>query len=113
MTWCRDCKNEWQREYRRGVRKQVRVPAPLWVDGCLLWQGYVDPEGYGRTKASEGFTAYTHRVAWEVEHGPIPDGLTVDHTCETKTCVYVGHLQLVTRGRNTELYYERRREVMA
>lgn len=110
MTWCRECKNAWQRAYRAGVRKQERVPAPVRTpSGCLLWQGYVTPEGYGRLNRGQVYL-YAHRVAWEAVYGAIPDGLTVDHDCEVKTCVEVSHLQLVTRGRNTELYYERRRE---
>lgn len=109
MTWCRACKTEWQRQYRAGVRKQVRTPAPVRsASGCLLWQGYVHAEtGYGMTHRSQR-TVYAHRVAYETANGPIPGDLTVDHTCEVKTCVEPSHLQLVTRGRNTQLYYERR-----
>lgn len=110
-TWCRECKNAWQRGYRAGVRKQVRVPEPVPQGDCLIWQGYVLYNGYGRVHASEGVTAYAHRAAWEKAYGAIPDGLTVDHACEVKLCVNVEHLQLVTRGRNTELYYERRKAV--
>lgn len=43
-----------------------------------------------------------HRVAWIAEHGPIPDGLTVDHGghCRRRTCIFVGHLRLLTNVDN-------------
>lgn len=53
-----------------------------------------------------------HRVAWEAEHGPIPDGMTIDHTCRTRRCIKITHLRLLpnvvnatdngNRGRRTE-----------
>jgi hypothetical protein len=108
-TWCRACKTEWQRNYRAGVRLLQRVPPPVRdVNGCLIWQGAKSEKGYGQLTFT-GECTYAHRVAWEREHGPIPDGLTVDHTCLHTSCVEVAHMQLVTRGRNTQLAWERRR----
>jgi hypothetical protein len=37
-----------------------------------------------------------HRIAWEIEHDPIPDGLLVLHKCDVKCCVNVQHLYLGT-----------------
>lgn len=108
-TWCRPCKNGWQRSYRDGAVLQERVPLPVRNEsGCLIWQGYIDPEGYGRIKL-DGDSRYVHREAYILYWGEIPDGLTVDHTCEVKACIEGTHLKLETRGRNTQLYYERRR----
>lgn len=108
-TWCRECKNEWQRGYRAGIRLQRRVPPPVRDEnGCLIWQGCCLPAGYGHLTI-DGRQDYAHRVAWEKLHGPIPDDLTIDHTCNVPPCVEVAHMQLVTRGRNTQLAWERRR----
>lgn len=41
-----------------------------------------------------------HRVAWELEHGAIGDGVCVLHRCDTPSCVRVSHLFLGTRGDN-------------
>lgn len=71
--------------------------------GCLLWQGYIKPSGYGMLRAAER-PYLVHRVAWELENGPIPDGLTIDHVyergCRHKNCVNPAHLEAVTGTEN-------------
>lgn len=80
-------------------------------DGCWLWTGVIRG-GYGRFKIrGRYFTA--HRLAYEWEVGPIPAGLTLDHTCHTeddncrggplcqhRRCVNPEHLEPVTTGEN-------------
>lgn len=41
-----------------------------------------------------------HRVAWEAEHGSIPEGMTVDHLCRNRRCINVDHLRLLTNVEN-------------
>jgi hypothetical protein len=45
-----------------------------------------------------------HRAAWQHHHGPIPDGLTVDHIkaagCTDRGCVRPTHLRLLTNAAN-------------
>lgn len=67
---------------------------------CLLWVGDTDRDGYGRvTLEHESFLA--HRVAYTVEVGPIPTGLTLDHhVCRTHACVTAAHLEPVTQQEN-------------
>jgi hypothetical protein len=69
---------------------------------CRLWLGAVNENGYGRMGAGgrgDG-TPYVHRVAWELERGPIPEGMTIDHLCRVRTCVNPAHLELVTLAEN-------------
>lgn len=61
--------------------------------GCLIWQGFTTPNGYGRVKYS-GKTEYVHRVMYELAHGPIPDKLHIYRTCGDKRCVNVDHMYL-------------------
>ncbi|WP_076124814.1 HNH endonuclease [Mycobacterium sp. IS-836] len=56
--------------------------------------------GYGQFSFN-GKNGYAHRYAWEREHGPIPNGLTVDHLCRVRCCVNVDHLELVDGPENT------------
>jgi len=76
--------------------------------GCLLFTGCAQTNGYGSFGTGDGKTALAHRFAWELELGPIPDGLTVDHRAEcVLTCCNVRHMQLVSRERNSALASER------
>lgn len=64
---------------------------------CWLWTGYSERGGYGvitlSTGTSGGKPARVHRVAWELENGPIPDGMYILHSCDTPLCVRPAHLR--------------------
>lgn len=71
--------------------------------GCILSTYSVGSHGYAQVGWSEGGKTYmklAHRVAWEASNGPIPEGMTVDHTCKTRKCVNVGHLRLLSNFEN-------------
>ncbi len=56
--------------------------------------------GYGMISIDNvGYCA--HRVAYEMEVGPIPDGLVIDHLCRNRGCVRPDHMELVTLAENT------------
>jgi hypothetical protein len=64
------------------------------ADGCWLWTQSTGSHGYGQTW--DGVTVrLTHRVAWTLTNGPIPDGMTVDHRCRNRRCVNPAHLRLL------------------
>jgi HNH endonuclease len=41
-----------------------------------------------------------HRVVWFARHGPIPEGMTIDHICRIRRCVNVDHLRLLSNVDN-------------
>lgn len=55
--------------------------APPNEHGCRYWLGGLSKGGYGKVKVA-GRDWRTHRLAWELTHGPIPEGLHVCHKCD-------------------------------
>ena len=67
-------------------------------NGCWEWVGCTH-NGYGIT-FHHGKNVRAHRYYYEREHGPIPEGLQLDHLCRNRKCVRPGHLEAVTRKEN-------------
>ena len=75
--------------------RRVDKSGDCWeFQGCRLFEG-----GYGQIKWS-GKNKAVHRVAYELEIGPIPDGMTLDHLCQNTGCVRPSHLEAVTVEEN-------------
>ena len=76
-------------------------------DGCWLWTGPLNkPGGYGYLLIpGTQRKIYAHRAAWELENGPVPDGLFVLHNCpngDEPRCCRVAHLWLGTQRDNMQ-----------
>lgn len=70
------------------------------ANGCLVWQRYCDPDGYGRTTFRGVPGRPVHRVAWIALHGDIEPGMDVDHTCFVRNCIEPDHLRLLVASAN-------------
>lgn len=77
------------------------------TETCWLWIGHINADGYGRVRTG-GKVVQAHRVSYETANGPIPAGLTIDHLCNTRSCVRPVHLEAVTHQENTRRAAERR-----
>lgn len=69
---------------------------------CWLWKGRPDTNGYARLWVKPR-TVLAHRYAYELLHGPIPEGLTLDHRCRVRHCVNPAHLAPETLAENVRL----------
>lgn len=67
--------------------------------GCWEFTGEVAWNGYGML-SEQGRRRVTHRIAYELWVGPIPEGLQLDHLCRNRACFNPDHLEPVTRQEN-------------
>lgn len=108
------CGKHYQRWTRSGDPESAAIPRfASWAEsfaanaptvdgpnGCRLWRGGVAGNGYGMVWAKHEHIS-AHRYAWEREHGPVPEGMFVDHICHQRHCIALPHLRLATAGENT------------
>lgn len=75
-------------------RRLMRMP-----NGCLEWTGRRLRGAHGVIRGATQ-NEYTHRVAWELANGPIPEGVIVCHHCDNPPCCEPTHLFLGTDADN-------------
>lgn len=71
------------------------------TDGCWLWRGSINSDGYGSFKI-KGRTVKAHGYPWEKKNGQVPRGLELDHLCRNRACVRPDHLEPVTHAVNVQ-----------
>lgn len=71
------------------------------TDGCWNWTAAIRcaKDGYGAFWIG-GKHAQAHRVAYELEHGPLPHGSIVAHWCDNPRCVRPSHLFVTDHAGN-------------
>lgn len=83
-----------------------RVGWRIAPNGCHIWTGKRDRDGYGRANiviGGKALTRYVQRIRYEREIGPIPLGLVLDHyVCSNGRggCVNPHHCRPVTDREN-------------
>ena len=68
-------------------------------EDCWLWTACTNQMGYGRFVIQRKWFV-AHRLSYESVHGPIPDGLELDHLCRVRRCVRPEHMEAVTHAEN-------------
>ena len=103
------CATHWARSHNRGtleltvmrgfsVVERVRAKIKYAPTGCWLFTG-CHQGGYGYI-SEDGRMRGAHIVMYEERHGPVPDGLELDHLCRVTSCCNPDHLEAVTHMEN-------------
>lgn len=96
-----------------------KSPVDYLVDsetGCWEWQGATQRNGYGVLRR-KGKNFRAHRYYYQLERGPVPAGMDLDHLCRNRACCNPAHMEVVTRaenlrrGENTTLTVEEVRDI--
>jgi len=75
---------------------------------CWEWSGARDPYGYGRVSYHMDVW-FSHRLAYMLTHGFIPEGKLIRHTCDNPPCCNPAHLLVGTDLDNMTDMWERKR----
>jgi len=80
-------------------------------DGCWEWTGALrGKESYGVFTVGRKCVS-APRMAYELTHGKIPDGLFILHSCDNKKCVNPMHLTVGTQSQNIKDCVSRKRHI--
>ena len=82
-------KNNWKMFLKKIIRK----------GNCWIWTGNKNDKGYGRFSLN-GKPDRAHRIAWRHYHGAIPKKMVIDHICRVRSCVFPGHMEVVSLKEN-------------
>lgn len=100
------CNKHYLRKMRTGglskleLTREDRFWAKVDKSGeCWTWTASRKPNGYGEFYTGDR-NEYAHRFSYEMHHGPIPEGLVVDHRCYNTSCVNPDHLRLASVSQN-------------
>lgn len=103
----------YQRAYRPLRDVILGKCIPVTESGCWLWTAYSDPNGYGKVSHGGVQAQFAHRASYVTFNGPIPDGMSVCHKCDTPACVNPQHLFLGTQSDNAHDMVRKMRSYVA
>jgi hypothetical protein len=80
--------------------------------GCWEFTGQLTPTGYGEIYV-DGKNQRVHRLMYVIEHGAIPDGFYILHSCDNPPCFNPDHIRAGTQKENMKDSLDRGRNAIA
>ena len=102
------CKNLCERHYKYSRKKpktvfdiaeRLAMHTRRVDSGCIEWIRSTTGSGYALTTV-KGRRIGVHRLVYERERGPIPEGMFVCHKCDNPRCCNIEHLFIGTQKDN-------------
>lgn len=81
------------------------------LNGCWLWTGGCNKQGYGNISWNRGVKTRVNRVSYLLANGAFDDDLWVLHKCDNPRCVNPEHLFLGTRQQNIDDMVSKNRQI--
>ena len=96
-------------KYNRPIAERLAENIKIDENDCHIWTGKTKVcKGYGRISIRKR-AFLTHRLAWELKNGPIPENMCVLHKCDIPACNNPDHLFLGTLQDNTADMFAKKR----
>ena len=76
--------------------------ATITEEGCWLWPRSKNSSGYGQITIKKQYWT-THRLAYHLANGAIPQDTLIRHTCHTRSCCNPDHL---VPGKDADNYHD-------
>ncbi len=119
---CRLCELQAKRKPGSPPRPRGTMAERFWPkveksEGCWLWRGSTNSDGYGTIKGNGSRVIKATHASWEIHYGPLHPGNFVLHSCDNPPCVNPDHLfegthldnmaDMVAKGRIPHIYGRR------
>lgn len=112
-------------KYLRGHDRKIAIEERFWskvnkngsipshvphLGKCWEWTANISKFGYGNFYL-KGDSGRSHRIAWRLTFGEIPDLMHVLHKCDNRKCVNPAHLFLGTEQDNSDDKFSKGRHI--
>lgn len=96
---------------QRVAKRELASTAPS--GECVVSTRHLNEDGYRESKFNGFYVGMAHRIVYMAAGHVIPDGMTIDHTCLTRSCLNVAHMEVVTLRENIDRALRRRHQEIA
>lgn len=94
--------------YLEVLLERIDEYSQVQANGCIIWTGAQSGHDYGVIGVGAKLF-HAHALVYELEHGPVPNDYELHHTCDTRLCINVQHLMLVTHAEHMRIHAKKPR----